>query len=77
MYYALKYKDKFVGLFETPWTIAPQIPLSTIFQSLLKFMSIEWLMLGNHLILWSPLLLLPSIFPSIRAFSSESALQIR
>ena len=46
-------------------------------QSLLKFISIESIMLFNHLILWRPLLLLPSVFPSIRVFSSESALHIR
>ena len=46
-------------------------------QSLLKFMSIRWLMPSNHLILSHPLLLLPSIFPSIRVFSNESILHIR
>ena len=52
-----------------------QAPLSsTISQSLFKFMSIEFAMLSYHLILYCPLLLLPSIFPSIRVFSSESAL---
>ena len=50
---------------------------STISRSLLKFMSVESVMPSNHLILCCPLLLLPSIFPSIRVFSSESALQIR
>ena len=50
---------------------------STIFQSLLKFMSIESMMLSNHLILWQPLLLLPSIFPSIKVLSNELALDIR
>jgi len=50
---------------------------SRISQSLLKFMSIESVMLSNHLILCHPLLLLPSIFPSIRVYSSESALHIR
>ena len=59
----------------TPLTAAHQASLySTISQSLLKFMSFESMMLPNHLILCSPLLLLPSIFPSIRVFSSESAL---
>ena len=54
-----------------------QSPLSfTISQSLLKFMSIELMMPSNHLILCHPLLLLPSIFPSIRVFSNESALGI-
>ena len=62
----------------TPWTVACQAPLSsTIFQSLLKFMSIMLVMLSNHLILCCPLLLLPSIFPSIRVFPNESALRIR
>ena len=62
----------------TPWTAAHQAPLSfTICQSFLKFMSIEFVMLSNHLILCRPLLLLPFIFPSIRVFSSESALHIR
>ena len=65
-------------LFETPWTAAHQTSLSlTIFQSLLKFMSIESMMLPNHLILCHPLHLLPSIFPSIRVFSNESAVCIR
>ena len=63
--------------FATPWTEAHQTPLSsTILQSLLKFMSIELVMLSNYLIFCWPLLLLPSIFPSIRVFSSESALCI-
>ena len=61
-----------------PWTAASQASLSiTIFQSLLKLMSIESVKPFNHLILCCPLLLLPSIFPSIRAFSNESALRIR
>ena len=55
-----------------------QVSLSfTIFPSLVKFMSIELVMLSNHLILCGPLLLLSSIFPSIRVFSNESALHIR
>ena len=62
----------------TPWTIARQASLSfTISPSLLKLMSIESMMPSNHLILWCPLLLLPSIFPSIKVFSNESALCIR
>ena len=62
----------------TPWTAACQASLSiTNSRSLLKLMSIEWVMPSNHLILCSPLLLLPSIFPSIRVFSNESALRIR
>ena len=62
----------------TPWTAACQAFLSfTIFRSLLKLMSIESVMPSNHLILCHSLLLLPSVFPSIRVFSSESALYIR
>ena len=62
----------------TPWTAACQAPLSfTNSQSLLKFMSTELVMLSNYLILCGPLLLLPSIFPTIRVFSNESALLIR
>ena len=62
----------------TPWTAARQASLSfTISQSLFKLMSIESVMPSNHLILCHPLLLLPSIFPSIRVFSDESALHIR
>ena len=67
-----------VQLFVTPWTVAHQALLSfTIFWSLLKLMSIELVMPFHHLILCHPLLLLPSIFPSSRVFSSESALHIR
>ena len=67
-----------IQLFVTPWTAASQASLSfTVFWSLLKLMSIELVMLSNHLILCCPLLLLPSIFPSIRIFSSESGLCIR
>ena len=62
-------------LFVTPWTAACQTPLSsTIFQSLLKFMSVELVMPSNHLILCHPLLPLPSIFHSIRVFSNKSTL---
>ena len=62
----------------TAWTIARQASLSfTISQSLLKFMSIESVIPSNHLILCHPLLLLPSIFSSIRVFSNEPALSIR
>ena len=61
-----------------PWTAARQASLSiTNFQSLLKLMFIESVMPSNHLILCRPLLLLHSIFPSIRVFSNESALHIR
>ena len=66
------------GLFVTPWTATHQVPLySTTSWSLLKYMSIELVMPSNHLILCHPLLLLPSIFPSIRVFSNGSALCIR
>ena len=67
-----------VRLFATPWTAAHQASLSfTVSWSLLKLMSIESVMPSNHLILCHPLLLLPSIFPSIRVFSNELALCIR
>ena len=67
-----------VWLFLTPWTATHQASLSiTNSQSLLKLMSIESVIPSNHLILCRPLLLLPSIFPSIRVFSDESALCIR
>ena len=67
-----------VWLFETPWTAACQAYLSvTNSRSLLKLMPIQSVMPSNHLILYRPLLLLPSIFPSIRVFSSESVLRIR
>ena len=67
-----------VQFFVTPWTAACQASLSfSISQSLLKPMSIESVMSSNHLVLCHPLLLLPSIFPSIRAFSNESVLRIR
>ena len=67
-----------VWLFATPWTAAHQASLSiTNSWSLIKFMSIKSVMPSNHLILCCPLLLLPSIFPSIRAFSNESVLCIR
>ena len=62
-----------IWLFVTPWTAVPQAPpSSTISRSLFRFMSIESMMVSNHLIL-----LLPSVFPSISVFSSESALYIR
>ena len=67
-----------VRLFATPWTAACQASLSIMnSQSLLKLMSSESVMPSNHLILCRPLLLLPSIFFSIRVFSKESALPIR
>ena len=68
----------YVLLFATPWTAARQASLSfTNSQSLSKHMSIELVMPCNHLILCHPLLLLPSIFSSIRVFSSESAHHLR
>ena len=68
----------FVQLFVTHCTLAHQAPLSpTICQSMLRFMTTESVMLSNHLILSCPLLLLPSIFPSIKVFSNELALYIR
>ena len=67
-----------VQLFVAPWTAAHQTPLSsTITWTLLKFMSIESVTPSNHLILCLPFLFLPSVFPSIMVFSSESALRIR
>ena len=67
-----------VWLFVTPWTAACQTSLFfTISRSLLKLLSIESMMPSNHLILCQPLVFLPSIFPSIRVFSNESALHIR
>ena len=67
-----------VRLFATPWTAASQASLSiTNSWSLLKLMSTESVMPSNHLILCHPLLLLPSVFPSIKVFSKESVLCIR
>ena len=67
-----------VQLFVTPWIAAYQASLSfKNSQSLLKLMSIELVMASNHLILCHPLLLLPSVFPSVRVFSHQSALRIR
>ena len=67
-----------IRLFVTPWTAARQASLIiTNSWSLLKLMSTESVMPSNHLILCHPLLLLPSIFPSIRVFSNESFLHIR
>ena len=67
-----------VWLFVTPWTAARKAFLSfTVSQSLLKLMSIVLVMPSNHLIFCPPLLLLPSLFPRIRAFSKESVLHIR
>ena len=68
----------YVWLFVTPWTTARQVSLSiTNSRSLPKLMSIESVMPSNHLILCCPLLLLPSIFPSIRVLSNESVLHIK
>ena len=65
-------------LFATPWTTAPQASLSfTISWSFFKLMFIESVMPSNHLIICHPLVLLPSIFPSIRVFSNELVLHIR
>ena len=67
-----------VQLFTTPWTTARQVSLSiTNSRSLLNLMAFKSVMPSNHLILCHPLLLLPSILPSIRVFSSESVLYIR
>ena len=67
-----------VQLFATPWTAAPQVSLSiTNSWRLLKLTSIELVMPSNHLILCCPLLLPPSIFPSIKNFLNESAFHIR
>ena len=64
--------------YATPWAAAHQASLSiTNSRSLLKVMSIESVMPSSHLILYHPLLLLPSIFPSIMVFSNESVLRIR
>ena len=67
-----------IQLFVTPWTAARRASLCiTNSRSLRRLMSVELMMPSNHLILCRPLLLLPSIFPSIRVFSDESALHIR
>ena len=67
-----------VRLIAAPWTAARQAPLSfTVTWNLLRFMSFELVMPSKHLILCRPLLLLPSIFPSIGVFSNESVLCIR
>ena len=82
VYYLLKqlsvqFSHSVVSDSATPWTIAHQASLSINSRSLPKLMSIELVMPSNYLILFGPLLFLPSIFPSIRAFSSESVLRIR
>ena len=75
-----KISKSHVRFFATPWTAAHHAetgsPVSHYLSSLLRFMSFESVMLSNHLILCCPLLLLPSIFPSIRIFSNESGLHI-
>ena len=77
MHFAVQLLSR-IQFFATPCTAACQASLSfTISLSLLKCMSIESVMPSNHLIICHPLLLLPSIFPSIRVFSNESALHIR
>ena len=75
---SVQFRHSVVSNSLTPWTAAHQASLSiTNSWSLLKVMSIELVMPSNHPILYCPLLLLPSIFPSIRVFSNESALRIR
>ena len=75
---SVQFSHSVVSISATPWTAACQASLSiTNSWSLLKVTSMESVMPSNHLILYCPLLLLPSIFPSIRVFSSESALHIR
>ena len=75
---SVQFSHSVMSNFETLWTTALQASLSiTNSQSLLKLTSIESVMPSNHLILCCPLLLLPSIFPSIRVFSNVSALHIR
>ena len=67
-----------VQLFVIPWTAARQVSVSmTSFWSLFKLMSIESVITSNHLILYHPLFLLPSVFPRIRVFSNESVLRTR
>ena len=74
LYFVCFVQSLCIRLFATPWTAAHQAPLSfTISRSLLKFTFVASVMLSNNLILCHPLLLLPSIFPSIRVFSNESA----
>ena len=78
IYLLLLFSRSVVSDSEIPWTAACQFPLSfTISLSLLKLMSIESVMPSNHLTLCRPLLLLSSIFPSIRVFSNEPVLHLR
>ena len=75
---SVQFSHSVVSLFAIPWTAACQVSLSiTNSRSLFKLMSIKSVMPCNHLILCHPLLILPSIFPSIRVFSNESVLHIR
>ena len=75
---SVQFSNCHVWLFVTPWTAARQASMSIVKSwSLLKLMSVELVMPSNHLILCRPLLLLPSIFPSIRVFFNESVLRIR
>ena len=75
---SVQFSHSVVSNFAAPWTAAPQASLSiTNSWSLFKLMSITSVRPSNHLILCCPLFLLPSIFPSIRAFSTESVLRIR
>ena len=75
---SVRFSLSLIGLFATPWIIALQASLSiTSSCSLLKLMSIELVTPSNHLIPCHTLLLLPSIFPSLRVFSSELAFHIR
>ena len=77
-YFGLVQSLSHIRPFVTPWTTALQASLSiTNSWSLPKLMSIESMMLSNHLILCYPLFLLPSVFPSIRVFSDESVLHVR
>ena len=74
----IQFSSSFVSDSATPWTAARQAYLPiTNSRSLLKLISIEWVMPSKHLILCRPLLLLPSVFPNIRVFSTESVLRIR
>ena len=78
LYQSISQSVQSLSLFATPWTAACQASLSiTNSWSLLKLLPIDSVMPSNHLILCHPLLLLPSIFPSIRVFSNESVLHIR
>ena len=78
LFLSVQFSRSVVSDSASPWTTARQASLSiTNSRSLPKLMSIESVMPSNHLILCCPLLLLPSIFPSIRVFSNESALRSR